>query len=293
MQKLDQMWHTFISRGTGVETALAGIIPEMKQVDNEARRAVTSFTGVNNASLKLRGNMAGLVNSTQTMVQNMRDAHAPASALAAEIGTVLKGAVDAGALTNQVFYQTITSMARQAGYTGSSISALKGWIDQNATSTGKLSSITDKYGQNLSKLPTSKHTSVTNTANTAAGQAQNYINTLNSIPSNIFTQVTVTTTHVGHAYGGITGAAEGGARGGMTLVGENGPELVRLPGGSSVYSHPDTQSMMMHGRGGYSGGASVELSWGGGGSEIWEFLRRGLRGQIRKHWGGDVQGALG
>jgi hypothetical protein len=134
---------------------------------------------------------------------------------------------------------------------------------------------------------------VTNNASTAAGQAQNYINTLNSIPRNIFTQITVNTSHTGHAYGGITAAAEGGARGGMTLVGENGPELVRLPGGSSVYSAPDTQSAAMRGMGGYGGSSSVELSWGGGGTEIWEFLRRGLRAQIRKHWGGDVSGALG
>lgn len=294
MQKLDQAWATFIGRGAGVETALTGVIAQMRTVDGEARKARASFTGVNTASLTLRGNMAGLVTQTQTMVQNMKDAHAPASALAAEIGTVLKQAVDAGALTNQVFYSTISAMARQAGYTGSSIASLKSWIDQNATSTSKLSTITDQYGQNLTKLPTSKHTTVTNTANTANGQAQNYINTLNNIPRNIFTQVTVNTVHTGHAYGGITGAASGGARGGMTLVGERGPELVRLPGGSSVYSAGDTQSMMMRGGvGGGGGGGVMALSWEGGNSDLWDFLRRGLRAHVRKHWGGDVSAALG
>jgi hypothetical protein len=294
MQKLDQAMATFVGRGTGVETGLTGVIGQMRTVDSEARKLHTSFTGVNSASLTLRGNMAGLVNSTQTMVANMRDAHAPASALAAEVGTILKQAVDAGALANQTFYSAINAVAHQAGYTGTSIAQLKGWVDQNATSTQKLSDITDKYGANLTKLPTSKHTTVTNTANTANGQAQNYINTLNNIPRNIFTQVTVSTVHIGgHAYGGITSAAEGGARGGLTMVNENGPELIRLPTGSTVMSNPDTQSAMMRGAFGGGGAQTVELSWGGGGTEIWEFLRRGLRAHIRKHWGGEAQTALG
>jgi phage-related tail protein len=52
----------------------------------------------------------------------------------------------------------------------------------------------------------------------------------------------------GHAHGGIMGAACGGARGGMTWVGERGPELVRLPYGSTVY--PAGQSQQMAGGGG-------------------------------------------
>ncbi|MFJ5967880.1 phage tail protein [Streptomyces sp. NPDC093060] len=50
----------------------------------------------------------------------------------------------------------------------------------------------------------------------------------------------------GHkAAGGIVGAAAtGGSRGGWTLVGEQEPELVRLPYGSRVYSGPDTRRLM-------------------------------------------------
>ena len=55
----------------------------------------------------------------------------------------------------------------------------------------------------------------------------------------------------GFAHGGIIGgAATGGVRGGWNLVGEHGPELLRVPGGSNVYSNPDTQRML----GGRSGG---------------------------------------
>lgn len=45
------------------------------------------------------------------------------------------------------------------------------------------------------------------------------------------------------AAGGIVGAASGGSRGGLTWVGEQGPEIVRLPYGSSVYSNPDSRRM--------------------------------------------------
>lgn len=47
-----------------------------------------------------------------------------------------------------------------------------------------------------------------------------------------------------NAHGGITGAFGGGPRGGMTMVGEEGPELVSLPFGSTVHSNPDTERMM-------------------------------------------------
>lgn len=47
--------------------------------------------------------------------------------------------------------------------------------------------------------------------------------------------------------GGITGAATGGVRGRMTMVGEDGPEIVHLPPGSHVRSRPDSQRVMREG----------------------------------------------
>lgn len=48
------------------------------------------------------------------------------------------------------------------------------------------------------------------------------------------------TANRGKRSGGIANAATGGARGGLTWVGEAGPELVRLPSGSSVLSAGDS-----------------------------------------------------
>ncbi|MGR6923082.1 hypothetical protein ACU635_53260 [[Actinomadura] parvosata] len=59
------------------------------------------------------------------------------------------------------------------------------------------------------------------------------------------------------ARGGIIGAAGGGPRSNMTLVGEQGPELVRLPFGSTVI--PNGQSERMLRQGGSGGGVTVNL----------------------------------
>ena len=57
--------------------------------------------------------------------------------------------------------------------------------------------------------------------------------------------------NLGDKIGGVFGFAQGGIvpKTGMHMVGERGPELVRLPQGSRVYNNSDTQSMM--------GGSSV------------------------------------
>ncbi len=48
----------------------------------------------------------------------------------------------------------------------------------------------------------------------------------------------------GFAHGGIIGAASGGARSGLTMVGEHGRELVKLPAGSRVYPNSATEDML-------------------------------------------------
>lgn len=100
----------------------------------------------------------------------------------------------------------------------------------------------------------------------------------------------------GHAMGGIVGniphAASGGVRNGLTLVGELGPELVRLPAGSQVYPHGVTPS--------------GQSSWGSGDVHITlelgqSFRQAGLSQQqledirytVRTVGGGNVQAALG
>lgn len=97
---------------------------------------------------------------------------------------------------------------------------------------------------------------------------------------------------LGFATGGIVTAATGGARSDMVMVGEQGPELVRLPRGSQVYPHG--QSMGMAAAMGGGGVAKLEIEWvgGRGGDQFIEWLRENIR--IKAGTGaGSVQKALG
>lgn len=100
----------------------------------------------------------------------------------------------------------------------------------------------------------------------------------------------VLTGSYGYAHGGVVGhAAEGGSRSGFSLVGEHGPELVRLPMGSSVYTNSDTGRML---GGGGPGGGRFVLEIRSGGSRVDDLLVDLLKKAIR-YRGGNVQGVLG
>ena len=91
------------------------------------------------------------------------------------------------------------------------------------------------------------------------------------------------------AHGGIIGtAATGGARNGMTLVGEQGPELVKLPFGSTVYPAGQSRNMMQAAASGGPGKLQIEWVGGNAGDEFMQWLRKNIR-----ILGGDVQTVLG
>ena len=94
------------------------------------------------------------------------------------------------------------------------------------------------------------------------------------------------------AHGGEVGhAATGGDRGGFTLVGEQGPELVRLPAGSTVRSNPDSMAQLAAAGGG--GGGATALEWvGPSGDQLFELIKQWIR--VRAGTGpNSVQQALG
>lgn len=64
------------------------------------------------------------------------------------------------------------------------------------------------------------------------------------------------------AVGGVTGARTGGARDGLTMVGEDGWELVKLPAGSTVYTHGQSQRMMAGGGSGGGGDGATTVVFG-------------------------------
>ena len=74
-----------------------------------------------------------------------------------------------------------------------------------------------------------------------ANEFSDYLRQLNSTPRTITT--TVRTVRRGGT-GSVTRRASGGPAEGLTLVGEEGPELLDLPPGSHVYSNPDSKRII-------------------------------------------------
>ena len=96
----------------------------------------------------------------------------------------------------------------------------------------------------------------------------------------------------GLAHGGVSpgGAASGKATSGaLTWVGEQGPELVSLPGGSTVYSANQSANMA----GGGAGPITVTLVFPTSDNEVMSAITRGMRIDVKNTAGGSVQRHLG
>lgn len=94
---------------------------------------------------------------------------------------------------------------------------------------------------------------------------------------------------LGFAHGGIVGAAGGGARSNLTLVGENGPELVDLAPGSRVRSNADSRRLAASSGG---GGGIMHITLQIGERRLGELLIDPIRSVVTTR-GGNVQAVLG
>jgi len=96
-----------------------------------------------------------------------------------------------------------------------------------------------------------------------------------------------------HSHGEHTssGRATGGIAGGLTMVGERGRELVRLPQGSTVIPNGTTEAMMSGASGGGYGGGATRVLFDTTGAE--DDFKRLLRKWVRLEGGGNVQAAFG
>lgn len=165
---------------------------------------------------------------------------------------------------------------------------------------GNIQDLQDKLNKakaQLKTVPASKKAALL--ANIA--DLQNKVNIAKAALASVKSKtVTITTVNLGRAgptksnipinrHGGIIGAATGGARGGLTWVGEDGPELAQLPYGTTVYPSGQSNNMAAQAAG---GGEPIVLELHSSGTDIDNFLLQILRKAIRVR-GGKVQVVLG
>ncbi len=101
---------------------------------------------------------------------------------------------------------------------------------------------------------------------------------------------------LGYASGGIAGmlpqigqAASGGVRNGLTLVGEQGPELVDLPAGARVWSNGDSNRMA----GDSSDSFVATAQFLGSADQMVNAIMDRIQIRVARRYGGNVQTALG
>lgn len=92
----------------------------------------------------------------------------------------------------------------------------------------------------------------------------------------------------GMAHGGIKGAQSGGIRSNLTMVGESGPELVRLPPGSHVSTNSDTRRKLGGSGAGGGGGIAQTLLLKSSGRRVDDMLIEILRESIHQRGGNPI-----
>lgn len=121
----------------------------------------------------------------------------------------------------------------------------------------------------------------------AAAEVHDFVNKVNNELKNIRDEDVYVRTHFvggqGQARGGefrtggIKGAATGGVREGLTMVGEEGRELVRLPQGAMVYPTANTNQLMAQGGG---NGGQVVITFTSDGSPNGDYVLGLVRGSV-------------
>jgi hypothetical protein len=132
------------------------------------------------------------------------------------------------------------------GKAGKSTAGLDRQLEDTLVQLGFNKAEAHKYAKELGLIPTEVTTQVKLQADAAILKAQELHRELYRAGAGV-TTVRVSARDPlagGHAHGGIVGAESGGLRGGWTMTGERGRELVKLPYGSTVYPHGTTESML-------------------------------------------------
>lgn len=250
MQKLTQAWSAYLGAANQLQTGEIGVIQNMATLRTDMKATGASFTGINSASLTLQQTFAQQITSITGVVTGLMNANAPAKTLAGVLAHDVYPAVKDGALANRGFRQSIYDLAVQAGYAGQDkIGPLTAFIDKNNISTRRALGLTNRWAASLEKLPSKVPVTIELglTGNPAAinallGQGVNKGAIMHIRPLGANAKGTLNW------------------RGGLTWVGENGPEIVNLPRGAQVYPAQVSKALSAAMRGGIQAPAGADHS---------------------------------
>lgn len=274
-----------------VDEAAAEATAEVKSFSESVRTFVDDTLGARAAS---RGLEEAIDAATEAAAENGRtlDENTPK-------GRANAAALDDIAAQGWAAYEATKQLTGSQGEAEEKLIRAKTEFIRVAQSMGMSAAEAKRLADQLFALPPKVDVTVTAITSTATGQIIGFEKKINKLDGRVITVRTRITSAgeyipgVGtqtRAHGGITGAANGGLRGALTWVGEQGPELLELPPSTTVHSAADSQRMLS---GGGGGRVEVVLSVApGADSGLMRELVKSLRYEVRD-LGGNVQLALG
>lgn len=252
----------------------------------------TEMMNADEATLKWQESLNTL---SDTLKQNGLgiDRHTHLISMNSEAGLKNREAILAAVQANEQQYQAMIASGISAQDAASAYDdnteALKRQLRNAGYTSAQVEDLIGKYERVPDKVDTAMAVQGLTAALDNLGNLISYINHINgqtfgfTIKANVYDPSGLTRNRE-FAHGGIVGAATGGVRSGLVMVGEQGRELVRLPAGSQVYPHGTSENMLAAGARGGDGASAGYTTIRADDAMMAAFIR-----QVQRH----VRGAGG
>jgi hypothetical protein len=264
---------------SGMKSVGSSIVSWVKGLGSSILGAIKGVLGIASPSRAMytvgENIMQGLENGVKSKINSaISTAKAAAAKLTSAVG-----------VSNSSAESALKSAAAKMGWTGNQWTALydvemrEAGFNLNAKNPSS-----GAYGMAQFINGPSEYAQYGGNATTAAGQAiamVNYIAQRYGNPANAWAHE--------ESYGWYSSG--GATKAGWAMVGEHGRELIKVPGGATVYPHGATNQMLAQGSGGLQA-VQLEIS-AAGQSDFEKFMLHAIRNWVRTKGGGDVQKAFG
>lgn len=280
---------------TDAEKAAQGQIDSLDELGRALKAQNDPVFALLNAEDKLAKAQKDVAESTKKTGKNSRETKADLRKLAEAAISVETAAGTLGSTFNGKMTPAMRATLRTAGLTSSEINRLGGQFE-DARRDGER--FAKNYKANVTLIGAEAASVKTRRVRDLLNQLHNKRISVNVIVNESrLSKVNQQLDRMGanYAHGGIKGAASGAISGGLTWTGEQGPELVSLPTGSTVHSAGDSQRMMRQMMNNGGGGATeVMLSVAPSANrDLVTALLSALRYEVTRNGGGSVQRLLG